>query len=257
MTIVDKPSSAQDQAAKLPPIDAMRAMVLAAGLGKRMRPLTDTRPKPLVEVADRPLIDHVLDRLAEAGVAQAVVNLHYHADQLEAHLKGRPTPAITLSDERDQLLETGGGVGRALPLLGARPFFVLNSDAIWIEGARPLLRRMHAAFDPARMDALLCVASTVTSCGYEGSGDLHLGSDGHLIRKDPGGIAPFVFVGVSILAPSLFDPLPDGPFSLNLIFDRAAAAGRLFGVRLDGISMHVGTPESIAEAEACIAESVD
>lgn len=243
--------------ASLPALGGMRAMVLSAGLGTRMRPLTDTRPKSLVEVAGRPLIDHVLDRLAEAGVSEAVVNVHHHADLLEAHLEGRVSPKIMLSDERDRLLETGGGVGRALPRLGARPFLVLNSDAIWIEGAVPLLKRLHGAFDPDGMDALLCVAPTVTSCGYAGSGDFHMEPDGQLIRRQDGEIAAFVFVGVSILAPSLFEPLPEGPFSLNVIFDRAGEKGRLFGVRLDGISMHVGTPESIAEAEACIAESVD
>lgn len=257
MSIVDEAERVKDGAPGLPPLDAMRAMVLAAGLGTRMRPLTDARPKPLVEVAGRPLIDHVLDRLAEARVPQAIVNVHHHADLLEAHLDARSTPAITLSDERDQLLETGGGVGRALPLLGPRPFLVLNSDAIWIEGAVPLLEQVHAAFDPARMDALLCVASTVTSCGYAGSGDFHMEPDGRLVRRQDGEIAAFVFIGVSMLVRELFDPLPEGPFSLNLVFDRAASAGRLFGIRLDGISMHVGTPASIAEAEACIAESVD
>ena len=231
------------------------AMVLAAGLGTRMRPITETIPKPLVEVAGKPLIDHVLDRLAEAGVARAVVNVHYLADQIEAHLKGRAAPAITVSDERDRLLETGGGVAKALPLLGPDPFYLLNTDSLWIESARPLLDRLAEAWGDARMDALLVVASVVASSGYGGAGDFMLEPDGRLGRRPERLMAPFVYTGSGILSPRLFDGAPEGPFSLNPLFDEAIEAGRLFGLRLDGLWMHVGAPSAIAEAELMISES--
>lgn len=233
-------------------------MVLAAGMGTRMRPLTDSRPKPLVEVAGRALVDHVLDRVAGAGIAEAVVNLHHHADLLEAHLKARTgAPRILLSDERDVLLETGGGVLQALPLLGDGPFAAINSDTIWIEGARPNLVRLIEAFDPERMDALLLLAPAALSIGYDGMGDFQMDPLGHLTRRAERQVAPFVFAGASVLDPKLFAGMAPGRFSLNRVFDRAAEDGRLYGLRLDGVWMHVGTPDAIGLAEEAIRRSSD
>ncbi len=230
-----------------------KAMVLAAGLGTRMRPLTDRIPKPLVPVYGRPLLDHVLDALAAAGIAEAVVNVHYLADLIEEHLAARKgPPAITISDERGVLLETGGGVRKALPLLAPGPFLSINSDTIWIEGTRPNLVRLMEGFDAERMDALLLLAPSATSIGYEGVGDFVMDANGRLARRSERLVAPFVFAGAAILAPDLFEATPDGPFSLNLVFDRAAERERLFGLRLDGVWMHVGTPEAIALAEEAI-----
>lgn len=231
------------------------AMVLAAGLGTRMRPITETLPKPLVPVAGKPLIDNVLDRLADAGVETAVVNVHHLAGQIEAHLKGRRRPRIVISDERDRLLDTGGGIAGALPALGPAPFFLVNTDSIWIEGARPLLDRLAEAWDPGRMDGLLVLASTVASSGYGGSGDFLLDAAGRLIRRPERTTAPFAYTGAGILSPALFNGAPEGPFSLNLLFDRAIEAGRLHGLRLDGLWMHVGTPAAIGEAEQMILDS--
>ena len=233
-----------------------RAMVLAAGLGTRMRPLTDMLPKPLVPVAGKPLIDHVLDKLADAGVTQAVVNVHYKADQIEAHLKSRMEPRIVISDERGELLDTGGGVVKALPHLDSAPFIHMNSDTLWIEGVTPNLSRLAAQFDTARMDVLLLLASTATSIGYDGRGDFTMAPDGRLSRRAEHQIVPFVYAGAAILNPVIFADAPAGKFSLNRLFDRAAEAGRLFGLRLDGTWMHVGTPEAIKTAEAAILESV-
>ena len=233
-----------------------RAMVLAAGLGTRMRPLTDTLPKPLVAVAGKALIDHVLDRLASAGVNHAVVNVHHMADAIERHLKGRTRPKILISDERGELLDTGGGVVRALKLLGDRPFFHINSDTIWIEGVTPNLGRLAAMFDPAEMDAVVLLAATATSIGYDGRGDFAMGPDGRLRRRGEREVVPFVYAGAAILSPTMFADTPKGPFSLNRIFDRAIETGRLFGLRLEGTWMHVGTPAAIKAAEAAIMESV-
>jgi N-acetyl-alpha-D-muramate 1-phosphate uridylyltransferase len=232
-----------------------RAMVLAAGYGTRMRALTAGQPKPLIKVGGRALIDHVLDRLAAAGVERAVVNVHHFADQMERHLTERRRPAIVISDERAKLLDTGGGVAAALPQLGPAPFFHVNSDTLWIEGVRPNLDRLAAAFDPAAMDALLLLAPTTTSTGYDGRGDYLLAADGRLERRGERAVAPFVYAGAAILAPALFHDTPPGPFSLLRLFDRAAAAGRLRGLRLEGLWMHVGTPEAIAAAEAAIRAS--
>jgi MurNAc alpha-1-phosphate uridylyltransferase len=232
-----------------------RAMVLAAGLGTRMRPLTEQRPKPLVEVAGKALIDHVLDRLAAAGVKTAVVNIHHFADQIERHLARRRAPEIVLSDERAALLDTGGGVVKALPALGAAPFFHVNSDTIWIDGVKSNLARLGLAFDPDTMDALLLLASTATSVGYSGNGDFAMAPDGQLRRRAEREVVPFVYAGAAILSPSMFENVPAGAFSLNRLFDRAADSGRLYGLRLDGVWMHVGTPEAIAEAERAILQS--
>jgi MurNAc alpha-1-phosphate uridylyltransferase len=232
-----------------------RAMVLAAGVGVRMRPLTDRIPKPLVQVGGRALIDQVLDRLADAGVERAVVNVHHFADQIERHLAGRKHPQVVVSDERERLLDTGGGIVSSLKVLGNAPFFLVNADTIWIEGVRPNLDRLAAAFDPKTMDALLLLAPTATSIGYEGRGDYALAADGRLRRRAEREIVPFVYAGAAILAPVLFADAPAGAFSLTRLFDRAEAQGRLHGLRLEGLWMHVGTPAAIADAEAAIVAS--
>ncbi len=226
-----------------------RAMVLAAGLGTRMRPLTETVPKPLVPLAGKPLIDHALDRLADAGVEEAVVNVHHLADAVERHVAGRNRPVIRISDERRRLLDTGGGIRNALPLLGGGPFYVVNCDSIWIEGAEAALERMRRAWDDDAMDCLMLLASTVTSVGYSGPGDFHMDETGRLRRRAEDEIAPFALTGVYMAHPRLLEATPDGPFSMNLVWDRAIADGRLFGIRHDGIWMHVGTPAALAEAE--------
>jgi|SRR6185437_14687029 len=230
------------------------AMVLAAGLGTRMRPLTARKPKPLVEVAGKALLDHVLDRLEDAGVETAVVNVHYLAEMIAHHLSTRAKPHIELSDERGLLLGTGGGVVKALPLLGDAPFFHLNSDTVWIEGPRPNLIRLAEAFDAQTMDGLLLLAPT-TSIGYDGFGDYAMSPDGLLRRRDEREVAPFVYAGAAILVPALFAGAPGGDFSLTALFDRAERAGRLHGLRLDGLWMHVGTPDAIGAAEAAIRAS--
>jgi MurNAc alpha-1-phosphate uridylyltransferase len=232
------------------------AMVLAAGMGRRMRPLSATTPKPLVEVGGVALIDHCLDNLAQAGIARAVVNVHYLADLVEAHLRRRRgAPEIAISDERGGLLDTGGGIARALPLIGDEPFFLRNSDSFWIEGVRRNADWLARAFDADRMDALLLLAATVASAGYVGRGDFFLEKDGRLVRRGERLVAPFAYAGAAILSPRLFDGAPEGAFSLNLLFDKAISAGRLFGVRMDGLWINVETPAAIALAEGAIAAS--
>ena len=230
-------------------------MVLAAGIGRRMRPVTATVPKPLVEVCGRALIDHVLDRMSEIGIAEVVVNVHYLADLLEVHLGRRRKPKILISDERDLLRDTGGGIQHALPLLGEEAFLVANTDSLWIEGPRRNLDRLFEGWDGNRMDALLLLAPTVASVGYNGAGDFVLDALGQVSRRRPGRVAPFAYTGAAILHPRLFADAPQAPFSLNLLFDRAMENDRLFAIRLDGMWMHVGTPESIRLAEASIAAS--
>jgi MurNAc alpha-1-phosphate uridylyltransferase len=229
-----------------------RAIVLAAGLGKRMRPLTERLPKPLVAVGGKAMLDHALDRLAAAGVAEAVVNVHHLADQIERHVAGRTRPRIRISDERAELLETGGGVKKALPLLGPGPFLVVNSDSLWIEAEPPAIESLAALWDPARMDMLLLLADAQSAFGYDGKGDFEMDESGALTRRRSGR-APFVFAGVSIMTADCFADSPDGPFSSNLLFDRAMARGRLHGGRLAGRWLHVGVPEAIAPADALIA----
>jgi MurNAc alpha-1-phosphate uridylyltransferase len=230
---------------------AKTAMVLAAGRGERMRPITLSIPKPLVKLAGRTLVDHVLDKLATTGVETAVVNVHYLADQLEDRLSQRDPewPKILVSDERDLLLDTGGGAKRALPILGPGPFFIHNADSVWSEGATPALKRMLKLWDPDAMDCLLLLAPLSSSLGYWGKGDFSMGQDGRLARRGERQIVPFAFAGVSLCDERLFADSPDGPFSINRLWDRALAEGRLYGVRLDGHWMHIGTPEALAEAE--------
>lgn len=226
------------------------AMVLAAGYGKRMRPLTEHTPKPMVRLAGRPLIEHALARLAGAGVREAVVNVHYRADVLEAHLRSRDAPpAVAISDERDALLDTGGGVKKALARLGRSGFFIVNSDSVWIEYGASNLGRLAAMWDADAMDSLLLLADARCSLGYDGPGDFEMDADGRLARRAADASAPFVFAGVSISHPRLLDASPEGAFSLNPLWDRAIACGRLFGARLEGEWMHVGTPNALEAAE--------
>ena len=231
------------------------AMVLAAGMARRMRPLSATSPKPLVEVAGKALIDHCLDDLAAAGVARAVVNVHHLADLVEAHLARRRCPRIVISDERGRLLDTGGGVSRALPLLGPDPFYLRNADSFWVNGVRANLDWLAHAWNDAGMDAVLLVAETVFSRGYRGRGDFLLDKEGRIARRPERTVAPYVYAGAAIMHPRLFDGAPDGAYSLNLLFDRAIAAGRLFGVCLDGLWINVETPDAIALVEAAIADN--
>jgi N-acetyl-alpha-D-muramate 1-phosphate uridylyltransferase len=229
-----------------------RAMVLAAGLGARMRPITDTMPKPLVKVAGRAMLDHMLDKLADAGVETAVVNVHYLADQIERHVASRDKPSIAISDERSQLLDTGGGVVKALDHLREAPFFHVNADTLWLDGAESNLQRLAGRFDVAAMDAILLLAPREGSLGYAGRGDYTLSADERLTRRGDQPSAPYVYAGAAVLAPGLFAGAPDGPFSLTRLFNKAEAAGRLFGLPLDGLWMHVGTPDAIGLAEAAI-----
>jgi MurNAc alpha-1-phosphate uridylyltransferase len=229
-------------------------MIMAAGLGTRMRPLTNDRPKPLVTVAGKALIDHDLDRLVAAGVGTAVVNLHYKAEMLRAHLARRRDIEIVWSDESGELLGTGGGVARALSHFGGEPFFILNSDSVWVEGVSSALARMMEMWDESRMDGLLLMASMVTAMGYEGMGDFVMDGEGRLARPGENAATPFAFPGVQIVHPRLFAHAPQGAFSTNILWDRAIAAGRLYGTRLDGVWIHVGTPEARAQAEAYLAK---
>jgi MurNAc alpha-1-phosphate uridylyltransferase len=230
-------------------------MVLAAGLGTRMRPHNGAIPKPLVTVSGKSLVDYVLDRLAAAGVERAVVNVHHLADQIERHLAARSRPEIVISDERNELLGTAGGVIKAFPALGSAPFFHVNADTIWIDGIHSNLLRLAAAFDPARMDALLLLASTAASIGYTGRGDFLMDPDGRLRRRGEREITPFVYAGAAILTPGFFAPAKAGRSSMSPLFDCAIAAERLYGVRLEGLWMHVGTPEAVKAAEAALSES--
>ena len=225
-----------------------RAMVLAAGLGQRLRPITETLPKPLVRVAGTPIIDTVLDRLAAAGVAEVVVNLHHLGHLIEAHLAGRERPRIVYSRE-PAILETGGGIRQALPLLGPDPFYAVNGKIIWLNGKTDALVRLAQAWDGERMDALLLLQPTVTAVGYDGIGDFQLDQEGAVRRRKEWEVAPFLYSGIQIVHPRLFDGAPDGHFSLNLLWDRAIAAGRLCGLRHDGEWYHVSTPRQLAEVE--------
>lgn len=232
-----------------------RAIVLAAGLGTRMRGHDDKLPKPLVKVSGKTLIDYALDRLDEAGVEQAVVNVHHLADALEGHLAKRKRPRLVISDERKKLMGTGGGVVKALDHLGDAPFFYMNSDTLWIDGVKPNLQRLAETFDPATMDALLLLAPTTTSIGYDARGDFSMSTDGRLHRRPEREVVPFAYASAALLAPALFKDTPKGVFPLTVLFDRAAEQGRLHGLRIDGIWMHVGTPEAVAEAEAAMVAS--
>ncbi|WP_294190896.1 nucleotidyltransferase family protein [uncultured Sphingomonas sp.] len=232
------------------------AMVMAAGLGKRMRPLTALRPKPLIAVAGKPLIDHVFDRLRDAGVERAVVNVHYLADALEAHVTHRVSGLdVVVSDERAQLLETGGGLVKARDLLGDAPFLVVNSDNLWLDGPTDAIRLLAAQWDDATMDALLLLVPYARAHNHRGQGDFHLDASGKVTgRRRTGRVAPFVYTGVQILSPRVIADWPEGPFSTNLFWDRAIAAGRAFGVVHQGLWFDVGTPGAIARTEAILSD---
>jgi MurNAc alpha-1-phosphate uridylyltransferase len=231
------------------PLASDTAMVMSAGLGKRMRPLTASQPKPLVRVAGKPLIDYSLDHLADAGVANAVVNVHYMADALEAHLGQRKAPLVTISDERGLLLETGGGMVKAQHLL-PDPFFCLNSDNIWLDGPRDVFRELTEAWDAERMDALLLVVSHKAAHNYVGKGDFHLDPYGRISRRRTGRIAPFIYTGIQLVSKRLLRDAPEGPFSTNVLWSRAMEEGRLFGLAHTGIWFEVGEPAAIAPTEA-------
>ena len=224
-------------------------MVMAAGLGKRMRPLTATRAKPLIPVAGKPLIDHALDKAADAGLTRAVVNVHYLADQLEAHLAQRKAPQIIISDEREALLETGGGMVKAEALL-PDPFFCLNSDAIWLDGPRDVFAELSHAWDPEAMDALLLMVRHTGARNYVGKGDFHLDPLGRVSRRRTGRIAPFIYTGIQLVSHRLLRDAPRGPFSTNLLWARAIEQGRLFGLVHTGQWFEVGEPAAIAATEA-------
>ena len=230
-----------------------RAMILAAGLGTRMKMLTEDRPKPLVEVSGRAMLDTILDRIAEAGIEEVVVNLYYLGDKIVEHLEGRTSPAIVYSREED-LLETGGGVKKALPLLGDDPFFVTNGDVCWLDGYSSALTRLAANWDEAEMDGLLLLHPTVYAFGYDGVGDFMMDPKGRVERRTERQIAPFIYAGIQILHPRFFEGAPEGAFSLNLLYDRAIENGRLFGIRHDGEWFHIGTPEQLRDAETALEE---
>ena len=227
------------------------AMVLAAGLATRMRPLSEERPKALLEVGGKALIDHALDRLAEVGVERAVVNTHYLADRIERHLAGRRRPEIEISNEIT-ILDTGGGIAQALPRLGPRPFYVVNAKIVWRGGKTEALRRLADMWDDAAMDGLLLLQPTVTAVGYDGPGDLAMDQVGRVRFREPHEVAPFVYASIQILHPRLFDGAPAGAFPLRPLWERAAGSGRLFGLRHDGEWFHVATPQGLAAAQALL-----
>jgi len=231
-----------------------RAMVMAAGLGTRMRPLTDDRPKPLVKVAGRTLIDHALDKLVQVGVTQAVVNIHYKAEMMKEHLAHRRDLEIVFSEETDALLGTGGGVVKALPNFRGEPFFITNTDTVWVEGVGRALDRMVARWNPDEMDGLLLLASMVTALGFEGAGDFNMDACGHISRNEERRLSPFAYPGIQIVHPRLFDGAPKGGFSTNRMWDIAIEKGRLYGIRLDGVWIHVGTPDAVKEAEEFLSD---
>jgi N-acetyl-alpha-D-muramate 1-phosphate uridylyltransferase len=233
------------------------AMVMAAGLGKRMRPLTATRPKPLIPVAGKALLDHVFDRLRSAGIKRAVVNVHYLADALEAHLKAHVKDVdIIVSDERDRLLETGGGLVKARQMIGDKPFLVVNADNLWIDGPADTIKLLASRWDDAAMDALLLVVPYARAHNHPGRGDFHLDARGKIIgRRKPGRVAPFVYTGVQILSPRVIRDWPEGPFSTNLFWDRAIEAGRAYGFVHQGLWFDVGSPPAIAKTEALLIDA--
>lgn len=227
------------------------AMILAAGLGKRMRPLTASQPKPLVRVAGKALIDHALDRLVDAGVARVVVNVHYLADALEAHVTARTAPQVSVSDERGLLLETGGGMTRALPQL-PDPFFALNADNVWLDGPKSAFHDLSRRWDPATMDALLLVVPHARAVNFDGPGDFHMDPLGKLSRRRDGRIAPFIYTGIQLVSHRLLRDAPEGPFSTNILWNRAMEEGRLYGMSFTGLWFEVGTPQAIRPTEEAL-----
>lgn len=230
------------------------AMVLAAGYGQRMRPLTDTRPKPLIEVRGKPLIDYGLDRLRAAGVSKIVINVHHLPEQIEAWSQQHKAIHIEISDERQELLDTGGGVAKALPLLGDAPFLVINSDSIWIDGAEPALGRLLHTWNDTAMDCLLLLCHLDRTVGYDGRGDFVLSDDGRVARRTSSDAGAMVYSGAYLVHPRLFQHAPSGKFSMNVLWDMAIREGRLSGIAHTGKWIHVGTPDAIAKAERALAE---
>lgn len=229
------------------------AMIMAAGLGKRMRPLTATKPKPLIKVNGKALLDHVLDKLRVAGVKKVVVNVHYLADALEAHLSTRAHGLeVVISDERGLLMETGGGLVKAAPLIDSDPFLALNSDNLWIDGPADTMKLLASHWDDARMDALLLLVPQARAVGHKGLGDFHMDRAGLIRRRDRSHVAPFVFTGIQMLSKRLLKDAPDGPFSTNILWDRAIADGRAFGAVHQGLWFDVGTPQAIPLTEAAL-----
>ena len=229
------------------------AMLMAAGLGKRMRPLTATRPKPLIRVAGKPLMDHALDRLEAGGIERTIVNVHYLADTVIAHVKARRSPMeLLISDERAKLLETGGGLMKAAPLLGDAPFLCANSDNLWLDGPQDSIAMLSRLWDDARMDALLLVVPHARATCHKGPGDFHMTADGRLSRRKPGHVAPFVFTGVQIMSPRLLVDPPGEVFSTNVLWNRAIEAGRLYGASHQGLWFDVGTPQAIPVVESML-----
>jgi len=228
------------------------AMVLAAGLGKRMRPITDTMPKPLVKIAGKTLLDWGLDSLEAAGVAKAIVNVHYLPEQIIAHIAGRKAPKIVISDEREALLESAGGIVKALPLLGDEPFYIINADTFWIDSGPPNLERLALAWDAARMDILLMLTDLDSATGHCVGTDFLVAPDGAL-RRSKGDPAGLIYAGAAIIHPRIFKDAPAGSHSLNVYFDKAIATGRLFGMKMQGRWITVGTPDAIPAAEEAVA----
>ena len=229
------------------------AMVMAAGLGKRMRPLTATKPKPLIEVAGQPLLDHVLEHLRAAGVEKAVVNVHYLADAVEAHLATRKHGLeIAISDERGLLMETGGGLIQAEPLIDSDPFLAVNSDNFWVDGPADTLKLLASHWDDGRMDALLLLVPLARAENHKGMGDFHMDRTGRLRRREKSHVAPFVFTGIQMISKRLLRDAPEGPFSTNILWNRAIEEGRCFGAVHQGLWFDVGTPRSITMTEATL-----
>ena len=229
------------------------AMLMAAGLGKRMRPLTATTPKPMVRVAGKPLIDRALDRVEDAGIAKAVVNVHYLAESIEAHIGARQAPAVTFSDERAELLETGGGMVKAKAAgLLPDPFFACNADSIWLDGPRNAFLDLSQAWNPDKMDALLLVVTHARAHNFDGTGDFYMDGAGRLSRKRPDRIAPFIYTGIQLVSHRLLRDAPEGKFSTNILWDRAIAEDRLYGVAFTGQWYEVGTPQHIRPTEEAL-----
>jgi MurNAc alpha-1-phosphate uridylyltransferase len=229
------------------------AMIMAAGLGKRMRPLTATRPKPLIEINGKCLLDHVLEKLRVAGVKEVVVNVHYLADALEAHLKSRDHGLeVVISDERDKLMETGGGLVKAAPLIDSDPFFALNSDNLWIDGPADTIKLLASQWDDSRMDALLLLVPQARALNHKGMGDFHMDRTGRIRRREKSHVAPFVFTGIQIVSKRLLRDAPEGPFSTNILWNRAIEEGRCFGAVHQGLWFDVGTPQSIQMTETAL-----
>ena len=230
------------------PIDT--AMVMAAGHGTRMRHLTKDTPKALIEVAGKPMVDHAIDRLQAAGIKRIIVNIHAFADQLRAHLEARNDDSIIISDETGELLETGGGIKKALPLLGDKPIITHNCDSIWVEGMGKTLPRLLEAYDAEKMDALLVLAVTANIVGDVARGDFTMDAEGRIEWREVNSVAPFMYTGVQIIKPELYAPVTDTAFSTTKVWRGLIENQRAYGLRHDGVWMHVGTPEALEDAEA-------